>query len=225
MSQSLTTVAYLGATILFILSLGGLSNPESSRRGNLYGIIGMGIAIVATLTVSHLHLQPVLLGAIAVGAALGAVLAIRVGMTQMPELVALLHSFVGIAAVLVGYSLQLEADRLGGGMELKTHIEIYVDVFIGAVTFTGSIVAYGKLAGRIDAKPLTLPMRHQINLGAGDNLAAVIVAARRADVVRALQLAARRAFVRIARNESVMRAAHVAAGAGHAVLLNGHVNL
>ncbi|MCB9575288.1 MAG: NAD(P)(+) transhydrogenase (Re/Si-specific) subunit beta [Kofleriaceae bacterium] len=163
-SVALSNAAYLIAAVLFILSLRGLSSQVTARRGNLYGIIGMGIAIVATLTVSHLHLQPVLLGAIAVGAALGAVLAIRVGMTQMPELVALLHSFVGIAAVLVGYSLQLEADRLGGGMELKTHIEIYVDVFIGAVTFTGSVLAFLKLRGSVSGRPTLLPGRHFFNL-------------------------------------------------------------
>jgi H+-translocating NAD(P) transhydrogenase subunit beta len=164
-SQALATIAYLVAAVLFILSLRGLSSQETARRGNLYGIIGMAIAILATLTLPLPSPQPLLLGAIGVGAVVGALMAARVGMTQMPELVALLHSFVGIAAVLVGYQLQLRADALGLANPLKTQIEIYVDVWIGAITFTGSVLAFLKLRGSISGRPTLLPGRHFLNLG------------------------------------------------------------
>jgi NAD(P) transhydrogenase subunit beta len=164
-SEALSDVAYLIAAVLFILSLRGLSSQETARRGNLYGIIGMAIAIVATLTTTiggaSLDPHPILLAAIGGGAALGAVMAARVGMTQMPELVALLHSFVGVAAVLVGYSLELHGDGPG---DLKTRIEIYIDVLIGALTFTGSVLAFLKLRGSVSGRPTLLPMRHWLNL-------------------------------------------------------------
>ncbi len=166
MSQSLLTVAYIAASALFILSLSGLSNQESARRGNLYGIIGMVIALVATTAGAGVSGAGygVLAAAIIPGAIIGAVLAARVAMTSMPELVAVLHSFVGLAAVLVGIASYLGPNTLSG-TELNIHqIEIYVGVFVGAITFTGSVVAFGKLRGSISGKPLMLPGRHVANL-------------------------------------------------------------
>ncbi|MCB9587789.1 MAG: NAD(P)(+) transhydrogenase (Re/Si-specific) subunit beta [Polyangiaceae bacterium] len=164
MLDSLTTVAYIGAGVLFILSLGGLSTQETARRGNLYGIIGMLLAIAATaarMTGGY----PVLGGVVVVGALIGALLAARVAMTSMPELVAILHSFVGAAAVLVGYATYLDPNQHFTGVEAKIHdVEIFLGVFVGAVTFTGSVIAFGKLRGSIGSKPLMLPGRHLINL-------------------------------------------------------------
>jgi H+-translocating NAD(P) transhydrogenase subunit beta len=161
-AEALAVVAYMVAAVLFILCLRGLSSQTTARRGNLLGIVGMAIAIVVTLTLPGSDPHPLLLIAIGGGAALGGVMAARVGMTQMPELVALLHSFVGIAAVLVGFSLDL-----GGGdaLGLKTRIEIYIDVLIGAVTFTGSVLAFLKLRGSVSGRPMLLPGRHALNLG------------------------------------------------------------
>ena len=167
MTQSLVTVAYIAASALFILSLGGLSNQESARRGNLYGIIGMIIALLATAAGAGVSGggYGVLAAAIVPGAIIGAVLASRVAMTSMPELVAVLHSFVGLAAVLVGIASYLGPNSLSG-TELTIHqIEIYVGVFVGAVTFTGSVIAFGKLRESISGKPLMLPARHWLNLG------------------------------------------------------------
>src|SRR5688572_30475232 len=136
-SNALVVAAYLVAAVLFILSLRGLSSQETARRGNLYGIIGMAIAIGATLTLPE-KFHPSLFAAIGIAALIGATLAVRVGMTQMPELVALLHSFVGLAAVLVGYSLDLAPHgvRPGEPLGLSQRIEIYIDVWIGAITTT-----------------------------------------------------------------------------------------
>ncbi len=156
----LASAAYLVAAVLFILSLKGLGSQATARRGNVYGIIGMLVAIAATLAVSETSPHPALLGAIGGGGVLGAIMASRVGMTQMPELVALLHSFVGLAAVMVGYSLQMGEHHL----ETKTAIEIYIDVFIGALTFTGSILAFLKLRGSVSGRPMLLPGRHMANL-------------------------------------------------------------
>ena len=159
-SYALSSLAFLVAAVLFILSLRGLSSQETARRGNLYGIIGMAIAILATLTLPGLDPHPLLLASIGVGAVLGALMAARVGMTQMPELVALLHSFVGVAAVLVGFQIQLDerADSL------KTLIEVFIDVWIGAITFTGSVLAFLKLRGSVSGRPTLLPGRHAFNL-------------------------------------------------------------
>ena len=164
-STALVVAAYLIAGVLFILSLRGLSSQETARRGNLYGIVGMVIAIAATLTLPA-KFHPTLFGAIAVGGAVGATMAARVGMTQMPELVALLHSFVGLAAVLVGYSLDLAPHGVAPGQPpaLPLRIEIFIDVWIGAITTTGSVLAFGKLRGSISGKPLLLPARHWLNL-------------------------------------------------------------
>jgi NAD(P) transhydrogenase subunit beta len=165
MSSGLVSVAYVVASVLFILSLGGLSHQESSRRGNLYGVAGILIALVATVaSVSDSGLVAIVIAVLA-GASIGIVIADKVEMTQMPQLVALLHSFVGLAAVLVGFSGYIEPliQTTGAEHTIKL-VEVFLGVFIGAVTFTGSLIACGKLDGRIDSKALTLPGRHLMNL-------------------------------------------------------------
>ena len=167
MNEGLVTTSYLVSGIFFILSLGGLSKQENARRGNLYGILGMALAIFATFMsgkVSNFELLiPLMLG----GAIIGAVMAKRVEMTSMPELVAILHSFVGLAAVLVGVASFLDTTHtsLAGTDKLIHEIEILLGVFIGGVTFTGSVVAFGKLRGSLSGKPILLPFRHFLNLG------------------------------------------------------------
>src|SRR6266850_1542639 len=169
MSSSLVAVSYLAAIILFILSLGGLSNPESSRRGNLYGMIGMAIAVLATVfgpRVTPAGL-PWVAGALVVGASIGLYLARTVKMTQMPELVAFMHSLVGLVAMLVGYASYIDPTATAGMSPAEAsihHIEIYVGVLIGAVTLSGSVIAFGKLSARISGKPMLLPGRHWLNL-------------------------------------------------------------
>jgi H+-translocating NAD(P) transhydrogenase subunit beta len=171
MSNNLLTVAYIAASALFILSLGGLADQETARRGNLYGISGMLIALVATALSLHASALSLLGAVVLPGAMIGAIVASRVAMTSMPELVAILHSFVGAAAVLVGIANYLQPEPLTG-IEASIHqLEIFIGVFIGAVTFTGSIIAFGKLRGLISSKPLLLPARHGLNLSL---LAAVI---------------------------------------------------
>ena len=165
MSNNLVAVAYLVAIVLFILSLGGLSNQESAKRGNVYGIVGMVIALVATALSSQLTAYGLLVAAILPAVAIGGLVASRVEMTEMPELVAILHSFVGLAAVLVGVASYLQPDIALVGAEETIHkLEIYIGVFIGAVTFTGSVVAFGKLRAIISSKPLMLPARHLLNI-------------------------------------------------------------
>jgi NAD(P) transhydrogenase subunit beta len=169
MSPTLLTVCYLAATILFVLSLGGLSNPEKSRRGNLYGMIGMAIAVLATVLGPQVTraAYPWIIGAMALGATIGLYAARVVKMTQMPELVALMHSLVGLAAVLVGYANYIDpaASAAFQGAENTIHeIEIYIGVLIGAVTFSGSLIAFGKLSAKISGKPVLLPGRHWLNL-------------------------------------------------------------
>ncbi len=165
MTEGLLTAAYIIASILFILALGGLSSPETARRGNIYGIIGMAIAIVATIWGSQVTSYGVLAMAMIAGALIGGYVANRVEMTGMPQLVAMLHSFVGLAAVLVGYASYLDPNSQLQGVEKTIHeVEIYLGVLIGAVTFTGSVVAFGKLQGVIGSKPLLLPARHWLNL-------------------------------------------------------------
>src|SRR5687768_16906479 len=165
MQQSLITIAYIAASALFILSLGGLSRQETARRGNWYGIIGMVIALVATGAAMSTGGLPVLAAALVPGLVIGAILASRVQMTSMPELVAILHSFVGLAAVLVGFATYLgpHAKMTAAVMNLHT-AEIFIGVCIGSVTFTGSVVAFLKLRGSISGKPLMLPGRHLINI-------------------------------------------------------------
>jgi len=169
MSASLATAAYIGATILFILSLGGLSNPESSRRGNWYGILGMAIAVLATVFGPQVTPAGLgwIAGAMTVGAAIGLYAARMVRMTQMPELVALMHSLVGIAAVLVGFANYIDpaaAVHFTGAEKTIHEVEIYIGILIGAVTFSGSVIAFGKLSGRISGKPVIIPGRHLLNL-------------------------------------------------------------
>ncbi len=164
--SGVVTVAYIGATILFILALGGLSHPETARRGNLYGMVGMSIALLATVlgVVTDHHLLLVL--GLIVGGAIGIILARRVQMTQMPELVAILHSLVGLAAVLVGFANFMDSEVHFEGVEQTIHdIEVYLSILIGAVTFSGSVIAFGKLSGKISGAPLALPGRHWLNLG------------------------------------------------------------
>ena len=165
--EGIITVSYIAATILFILALGGLSDQETARRGNWYGIIGMSIALVATvLGKVDQSAYAILLTVLVIGGAIGLLLARRVQMTQMPELVAVLHSLVGLAAVAVGFANFMDPASHHAGVELTIHdIETYLGILIGAVTFSGSVIAFGKLSGRIGGKPLTLPGRHWLNLG------------------------------------------------------------
>jgi NAD(P) transhydrogenase subunit beta len=167
--SELVTVAYIGATILFVLSLGGLSNQETALRGNLYGMVGMTLAVLATVLGPQVSAAgiPWVVGAMLVGGLIGVYAARTVQMTQMPELVALMHSMVGMAAVLVGVATFIDPDASKGleGAARSIHeMEIYVGVFIGAVTFSGSIIAFGKLSGRIGGNPMLLPGRHWMNL-------------------------------------------------------------
>ena len=169
MSASLATVSYIGAIILFILSLGGLSHPESSRRGNLYGMIGMAIAVLATVFGPRVSMAgvPWIIGAMVVGGSVGLYAARKVQMTQMPELVAMMHSMVGLAACLVGFANYIDpiaALNLSSAEKSIHEIEIYVGILIGAVTFSGSLIAFGKLSAKIGGKPLLLPGRHFMNL-------------------------------------------------------------
>ncbi len=168
MTSSLATVSYIAATILFILSLGGLANPETARRGNFFGIIGMTLAVLAT--VLGPRVTPAghawIIGALVVGGSIGLYAAKKVQMTQMPELVALMHSLVGLAACLVGFASYIDTSTVfPTAAEKSIHeIEIYIGILIGAITFSGSIIAFGKLSGKIGGKPLTLPGRHLMNL-------------------------------------------------------------
>ncbi len=167
MSASLAAVAYIGATILFIVSLGGLANPETARRGNFYGIVGMTIAVLATVFGPRVTMAgvPWIIGAMVVGGSIGLYAARKVQMTQMPELVALMHSLVGLAACLVGFASYIDTSIEFTGAEKSIHeIEIYIGILIGAITFSGSVIAFGKLSGKIGGKPLLLPARHWLNL-------------------------------------------------------------
>jgi NAD(P) transhydrogenase subunit beta len=165
MQQSLVTLVYLAAGLLFIFSLGGLSAQESARRGNVLGIVGMAIAVLGTAFGPQVTSYGVLVGAVAVGGGIGAVLAGRVAMTAMPQMVAILHSFVGAAAVLVAFASYLDPNVTLVGVEARIHeVEVYVGAFVGALTFAGSVVAFGKLQGFIRSKPLLLPGRHLLNL-------------------------------------------------------------
>ena len=168
MAPGIVTASYIIAAVLFILSLGGLSHPESARRGNVYGIAGMFIAIAATIVSGQVTDYVVLIIVMLIGGTLGVVVARRVQMTEMPELVAILHSFVGLAAVLIGFATYIGGTDHFEGAALAIHeVEIYLGVLIGAVTFTGSVIAFGKLHGLIDGKPLLLPARHWLNLALG----------------------------------------------------------
>ena len=167
-NEGIVNVSYIIATILFILALGGLSNQETARRGNWYGIIGMTIALIATIASDNVTANfEKLIVALLIGGSVGLVLARRVQMTQMPELVAILHSLVGLAAVAVGFANFMDPGRLAHytGVELTIHdVETYIGILIGAVTFSGSVIAFGKLSGKIGGSPMLLPARHWLNL-------------------------------------------------------------
>jgi NAD(P) transhydrogenase subunit beta len=169
MSASLATVSYIGATILFILSLGGLSNQESALRGNLYGMVGMALAVLATVFGPAVTLAgiPWIVGAMVLGGGIGLYAARTVQMTQMPELVAFMHSMVGLAAMLVGFATYVDPTAsmaFQGAAKTIHEMEIYIGIFIGAVTLAGSVIAFGKLSGRIGGSPVLLPGRHWLNL-------------------------------------------------------------
>jgi len=192
MSHSLVTMSYIVAAILFILSLSGLSNQETARKGNYYGMLGMAIAIIATILSASVDgksgmtitifattlsgsvtVYGILIAGLLIGGSIGARAALKVEMTQMPELVAIMHSLVGMAAVLVGYANFMDSTITIGGVEKTIHeMEIYIGVLIGAITFSGSVIAFGKLSEKISGKPMLLPGRHWFNLGL---LIAVIV--------------------------------------------------
>ena len=165
MSFNIVTAVYIAASVLFILSLGGLSNQESAKRAVWYGIVGMALAVGATVFGPQVEISNMLLLMIAIGSVIGIVVARRVEMTGMPQLVAALHTFVGLAAVFIGINSNLAPpEGLVGAEKIIHEVEIFLGVFIGAVTTTGSVVAFGKLAGIVDGKPLTLPGRNILNL-------------------------------------------------------------
>ena len=189
MHSGLVTAAYIAATVLFILALGGLSNQEKAKRAIWYGIVGMALAVLATILAPGVGAIWLIVLMVAIGGVGGAIVAARVQMTQMPELVAGFHSLVGLAAVFIGLNADIEAGRavralqdgtvetLSGFAATLAHktpvelsimrVEVFLGILIGAITFTGSIVAYGKLAGKVQSKALTLPGRHMMNIGAG----------------------------------------------------------
>ena len=165
MSNNLLTVAYIGAIALFIISVWGLSKPETAPRGNIYGIIGMIIAVVATALSHEVTGYVPLIVAIIIGGTIGAIAAVKVAMTGLPQMVGLFNSFVGLAAVLVGFSELLKLDYSLVGVELTIHkLEIFIGVFVGAITFTGSVIAFAKLQGLVTSKPAMIPGRHWVNL-------------------------------------------------------------
>src|SRR5277367_5583818 len=182
MSANLAALAYLVAGVLFILALRGLSHPTTSRRGNLFGMIGMAIAVATTLA-AHPPAGPIawvlVIVGVALGGGIGAVIARRVPMTSMPELVAAFPSLVGMAAVLVAAGALYAPAAFGIGVEGAIHgqslIEMSLGVAIGAVTFTGSVIAFLKLSGRMSGKPILLPARHAINIALAVALVALIV--------------------------------------------------
>jgi len=172
-SNGFISAAYVVAALLFIFSLAGLSKHETAKQGNLYGMIGMAIALLTTIFDPRVSNVLVIIIAMVIGSGIGLRLANKVEMTQMPELVAILHSFVGLAAVLVGFNSYFDAEHrviITSAQQVAMNIhltEIFLGIFIGAVTFTGSIVAFGKLRGSISSSALALPHRHKMNLAAG----------------------------------------------------------
>src|SRR5476651_2187774 len=165
MSGGLVTAAYIVAAILFIFSLAGLSKHETSKQGNIFGVTGMAIALIATILGPDSGNVGWIIVAMVIGGSIGVYLARKVEMTEMPELVAILHSFVGLAAVLVGFNSYLDHGDIVSAVLENIHLtEVFIGIFIGAVTFTGSIVAFGKLRGTFSSKPLALPHRHKLNL-------------------------------------------------------------
>ncbi len=165
MSSVLINSFYLGAAMLFILALGGLSSNENAKRGNLYGMLGMALAVIATIFSDAVTNYWVIVVCMIPGAIFGFILAKRVKMTQMPQLVAILHSLVGLAAVSVGYSTYLDPNLQFSGVEKTIHdLEVYIGIYIGGMTFSGSVIAFGKLSALITSKPVLLPARHTLNL-------------------------------------------------------------
>ena len=165
MTQELLTALYIAASVLFILSLGGLSDQEKAKKAVWYGIIGMVIAIFGTILGPDMKLDKLLIPALVVGSIIGLVVALKVQMTGMPQLVAALHSFVGLAAVFIGINSSIEPPQNLSNVEIIIHeIEIFLGVFIGAITFTGSVIAYGKLSELITGKALVIPGRHVLNI-------------------------------------------------------------
>ena len=165
MTANIVTAIYIAASVLFILSLGGLSNQESAKRAVWFGIVGMALAVGATIFGPQVTISGILIIMIAAGSVIGLVVARRVEMTGMPQLVAALHTFVGLAAVFIGINSELAPPAGLTSTEKIIHeVEVFLGVFIGAVTTTGSIIAFGKLAGIMDGKPLTLPGRNILNL-------------------------------------------------------------
>src|SRR5512147_1866162 len=170
MTTSQVALAYLVASVLFILALKGLSHPETARRGNLFGIAGMLIAVLTTLALTRS--VALILGAIVVGGAVGAVVARRVQMTQMPELVAAMHSLVGMAAVLIAIAVvnNPTAFNIPDPMPRGNRLELFIGTFVGAITFSGSIIAFGKLAGLgkqfrlFSSAPVVFKGQHALNL-------------------------------------------------------------
>ncbi|PSU96516.1 Re/Si-specific NAD(P)(+) transhydrogenase subunit beta [Photobacterium kishitanii] len=164
MSAGIVQAAYIVAAVLFIMSLAGLSKQETARKGNYFGMAGMAIALIATIFGPDSEATVWIILAMIIGGAIGIFYAKRVEMTEMPELVAMLHSFVGMAAVLVGFNTFLHHGDLSG-VKLNIHlVEVFLGVFIGAVTFTGSLVAFAKLRGLVSSSALMLPHRHKLNL-------------------------------------------------------------
>ncbi|MFY7977505.1 MAG: NAD(P)(+) transhydrogenase (Re/Si-specific) subunit beta, partial [Brevundimonas sp.] len=178
MNASLAALAYLVAGVLFILSLRGLSSPETSRQGNTMGMVGMGLAVLVTLLTLwgsgtlDLLTAALILGGVVVGGGVGALIAARVQMTQMPQLVAAFHSLVGLAACLVAIGAVYAPEGFGisdgtGGIKALSVIELSLGMAIGAITFTGSVIAFAKLNGNMSGAPILLPARHLINIGLG----------------------------------------------------------
>lgn len=163
MSSGLVTAAYIVAAILFIFSLAGLSKQETAKRGCYSGIAGMAVALFVTVFSDNTHGLGWIIIAMLIGAAIGIHKAKKVEMTEMPELIALLHSFVGLAAVLVGFNSYIEPGNVSHDMHTIHLVEVYLGIFIGAVTFTGSLAAFGKLNGKISSSPLQLPAKHKLN--------------------------------------------------------------
>lgn len=169
MSSTVVGFAYLIAAVLFILSLKGLSHPETARRGNVFGITGMVIAVVTTLLQSGVLNYTMILAAVLAGAAIGTVIALRIQMTAMPELIAAMHSLVGLAAVLIAGAALYNPEAYGialldGSLSMVSLVEMFIGTFIGAITFTGSIIAFGKLQGMITSAPLVFKGQHALNL-------------------------------------------------------------
>ena len=180
MSANLTALAYLIASVLFIMALRGLSSPESARSGNVYGMIGMAIAVVTTVINPNVVSYEWILGALVIGGGIGAFIARRIAMTDMPELVAAFHSLVGLAAVLVAAAAYYNPGAYGiadadGLLKLASRIEMGIGVVIGAITFSGSIIAFGKLKGLVTGNPITFPGQHALNAAMGAVIVVLVI--------------------------------------------------